>query len=227
VTVYSSYPFVTRRRCPPTQSNWPPSAKRYGTMCWSTTTTVSACTNTGYTVHLLQTSYTDMSTNCVDLATGKPGIHFGWTTRRPPCDRSAGLRARLGMTQTMPICETTKSSQVKYNYSAHGSNGSPKGSSVPQHQRGNAFPAGHEATRSVTIDCAQKIPLSTRGEAYPTCCRALWRLTVSPSSAFRSQKNDGGEDGQAAEDEEREVNAVNHFRRGGVEAVGNEERGDQ
>ena len=44
---------------------------------------------------------------------------------------------------------------------------------------------------------------------------------------FQFVENKGGEDGQSAEDEERLVDAVNHFRRAGVKAVGNEERRDQ
>ena len=45
--------------------------------------------------------------------------------------------------------------------------------------------------------------------------------------AFQFAKNDGGQDGQSAQDEERLVDAVNHFRRARMKAIGNEERGGQ
>src|SRR5579872_142958 len=44
---------------------------------------------------------------------------------------------------------------------------------------------------------------------------------------FQFSENNSGEDGQTTQNEERQVDAVNHFRRGGVKAVGNEERGGQ
>ncbi len=44
---------------------------------------------------------------------------------------------------------------------------------------------------------------------------------------FQFAENNGGEDRQPAQDEERLVDAVNHFRRAAVKAVGNEERRGQ
>ena len=44
---------------------------------------------------------------------------------------------------------------------------------------------------------------------------------------FQFAENNGGEHGQSAQDEERLVDAVNHFRRAGVKPVGNEERRGQ
>src|SRR5437667_12753194 len=44
---------------------------------------------------------------------------------------------------------------------------------------------------------------------------------------FQFAEDNGGEDGQAAQDEERLVDTVNHFRRARVKAVGNEERRGQ
>lgn len=43
--------------------------------------------------------------------------------------------------------------------------------------------------------------------------------------AFQLAKNDGGKNGQAAQDEERVVNAVNHFRGARMKAIGNKECG--
>lgn len=45
--------------------------------------------------------------------------------------------------------------------------------------------------------------------------------------AFQFAENDQGEKGQSAKDEERLMDAVNHFRGAGVKAVGNEERRGQ
>ena len=44
---------------------------------------------------------------------------------------------------------------------------------------------------------------------------------------FQFAEDNGGEDGQSAQDEERLVDAVNHFWRAAVKAVGNEERRGQ
>ena len=44
---------------------------------------------------------------------------------------------------------------------------------------------------------------------------------------FQFAENNGGEDRQPAQDEEGLVDAVNHFRRAAVKAVGNEERRGQ
>ena len=46
-------------------------------------------------------------------------------------------------------------------------------------------------------------------------------------SAFQFAKNNGGEDGQTAENEVRLVDAVDHFRCARVEPVGNEECRDE
>jgi len=44
---------------------------------------------------------------------------------------------------------------------------------------------------------------------------------------FQFVENNRGEDGQSAKHEERLMDAMNHFRRTGVKAVGNEERRGQ
>jgi hypothetical protein len=48
-----------------------------------------------------------------------------------------------------------------------------------------------------------------------------------PVIAFQFAKSQGGKDRPAAEDQESQVNAVNHFWRVGVKAVGNEARRHQ
>ena len=44
---------------------------------------------------------------------------------------------------------------------------------------------------------------------------------------FQFAEHKGGEDGQSTQDKECLMNAVNHFRRAGVETVRNEARGGQ
>ena len=44
---------------------------------------------------------------------------------------------------------------------------------------------------------------------------------------FQFPENEGGQDCQSSQGEERLVDAVNHLRRAGVKAVGNEKRGGQ
>ena len=76
VTVYSSYPFVDQTTLSTNAIQLAAQRKALWNYVLVNNDHSFGVHNTGYTVHLLQTSYTDMSTNCVDLATGKPGNPF-------------------------------------------------------------------------------------------------------------------------------------------------------
>jgi hypothetical protein len=76
VTVYSSYPFVDQTTLSTNAIQLAAQRKALWNYVLVNNDHSFGVHNTGYTVHLLQTSYTDLSTNCVDLATGKPGNPF-------------------------------------------------------------------------------------------------------------------------------------------------------
>jgi hypothetical protein len=76
VTVYNGYPFVNQATLSTNATQLAAQRKALWNYVLINNDRSFGVHNTQYTIHLLQTSYTDLSTNCVDLTTGKPGNPF-------------------------------------------------------------------------------------------------------------------------------------------------------
>jgi hypothetical protein len=76
VTVYSSYPFVNQTTLSTNAIQLAAQRKALWNYVLINNDHSFGVHNTQYTVHLLQASYTDLSTNCIDLINGRPGNPF-------------------------------------------------------------------------------------------------------------------------------------------------------
>ncbi len=76
VTVFNSYPFVTQSTLSTNATQLAAQRRALWNYVLITNDHSFGVHNTRYTIHLLQSSYTDLSTNCMDLITSKPGNPF-------------------------------------------------------------------------------------------------------------------------------------------------------